>query len=206
MSYTIGYIDFQTRSLKASENLYEDITLAAYDLNFTVSDLVLKKYDILLRNSFLFVCKNELKDSFNNVKISKDSSIVTEKKGLELDIYLLTEKKGYIYNGQEKVHIYKFYIQKHVAGSLNKEPFEASSKIPFEQGEIVHIEECKKQKTVSFNTAGDLGSVGETFSQTENSKEISFTQEDLVVLENWLDKNDSFVKELAEKVKKYKIE
>lgn len=245
MNYTIGYIDFETNALSSSENLYEDITLAAYDLNFTVCDLILKKYDILLRNSFLFVCNDSLKHSINTVKISSNKSIVTEKKGLELDIYLLNEKKGYIYNGQEKVHVYKFFINKHT-NSLNNEPFEVKRssipKPPFEQGEIVDIanEEQKsaisnsctdnlitepagwrqvsfrreeEQKTVTFDPYTNVLTPRELDMQIPNrlednvdSKEISFTKEDLVVLENWLDKNELFVKELSEKVKKYKVD
>jgi hypothetical protein len=227
MPYTIGYISIENNSFTISENVYEDLSLAAYDLNFTISETVLKKYDILLRNSFLFVCKDELKDSINTVKISNNKSIITEKKGLELNIFLQNEKKGYIYNSQEKVLMYKFFINRHTQ-SLNKEPFGLKTENPFEQGELVIVNE---QQSVSYNTgslvingntdekrtcgtvllSGDrpvIGKVrdGEMYSQIENSKEISFTKEDLVVLETWLDKNDSFVKELSEKVKKYKVD
>lgn len=203
MNYTIGYFDFGTNTLKSSENLYTDISVAAYDLNFTISELILKKYDILLRNSFLFVCKDEFKDSVNNIKINKDVNIVTEKKGLEINIFFINEKKGYIYNTNNKEHVYKFFINKHnhMNESLIK-PFEVkeSSSLNEKDDDTKNIEKVlltsNKIKLSKEYTTPELSTLVE---QDEDKEEI-------IMVENWLNKNDIFVKELSEKIKKYKVD
>lgn len=228
MYYTIGYIDFEKNSLISSDNLYIDLSIAAYDLNFTISDLILKKYDILLRNSFLFVCKDELKDSINNVKINKDINIVTEKKGMEIDIFFINEKKGYIYNSMNRNHIYKFFINKHSYNTtFQNNPIENldgktdlvdnNSSVCTSSYQI--NDNClewilpPKELYVKFRSSTDNQKLNNCDTVSENiifndniEKELNFKQDDIVVLENWLGKNETFVKELSDKIKKYKVE
>jgi hypothetical protein len=204
MNYTVGYIDFETYSLKVSENLYKDISVAAYDLNFTISDIILKKYDILLRNSYIFVCKEERKDSVNTLKLSKDTSLLIKKKDLEIDIHILNEKKGYIYNTNNTNHVYKFFIKKHNDNLiLKQDPFEVTQL--FDECELIDIKDQNQIPESSEEKVNEEEIVSDIIDK--KTTEITFTsKQDLLVLENWLNKNDSFVKELTEKVKKYKVD
>jgi len=121
--YTIGYTDLSTNYFITSKNIYTDIVSAAYDMNYTIQTTILKKFDVLLPHKFTYVPNNEKVSVSNELKLEYSKSLLINKNEYVIDIYLKKEKKGYIYNSNDNLHIFKFFINEHQQGEPKEKAF-----------------------------------------------------------------------------------
>lgn len=112
--YTIGYLDCIKNEILSSENVYEDLSTAIYDINYKILEILASTFDINVQNKFLFLKDNEKNHVKNNLKIDDTKSILFVKIDKVIDIYLCEKKSGYIYNSENIRHYFKFYINKHL--------------------------------------------------------------------------------------------
>lgn len=112
--YTIGYLDCIKNEILSSENVYEDLSTAIYDINYKILEILASTFDINVQNKFLFLKDNDKNHVKNNLKIDDTKSILFVKIDKVIDIYLCEKKNGYIYNSENIRHYFKFYINKHL--------------------------------------------------------------------------------------------
>lgn len=145
--YTIGYLDYANDKFVSSKNVYTDIISASYDLNYTIQSIIFKKFDVLLPHKFTFIPKNEKANCTNDLKLEYGKYLLINKNEYTIDIYLKKEKKGYVYNSSENIHVFKFLINEHISGEPQAKAFNLDTdelKIQFEheleaEPEVVEI-------------------------------------------------------------------
>lgn len=127
--YTIGYMDFSTNNFITSKNTYTDIISATYDLNYTIQSTILKKFDVLLPHKFTYVPNEERVSVSNELKLEYSKSLILNKNEYIIDIYLKKEKKGYMYNSNDIVHIFKFFVNEHHQGEPKEQAFSTETEL-----------------------------------------------------------------------------
>lgn len=152
IEYGDEHTDDGTDTVRYTEKLHDALNEAKYELNFMISCFVSDKFGIFLTDEYLFLYNPLNVSAQGNTSsisiIGKDNikkCVIFVKKGLTIDIFIESKTKGFLYNGNSRKHLYKFFIIKNslTAKQENLPTFVNPSDI------VCRIEKIKQTKIVN---------------------------------------------------------
>lgn len=116
MSFIGCFIDYENDTIQYTEHIYPELNYVKYDLNFKIAEIIKNIYNKYIPDILLFIYDpfviSENSEQFYNLNNNNTYKLIFKRKGNVIDIYSDELKKGYIFNDNIRIHLYKFYIMK----------------------------------------------------------------------------------------------